>query len=123
MNTKQDSWEKLAKDNFAEAERLQILNDALLEALENLLADYETDTPKGNHECHSMKQARAAIAKAKGGSMKREKPYSVGKTDCNGEVWRFDTLEEAEAKIAELEKQDPDFVHAGAYFLDGPGEE
>lgn len=55
--------------------------------------------------------------------MKREKPYSVGKTDCSGEVWRFDTLEEAETKIAELEKQDPDFVHAGGYFLDGPGKE
>lgn len=54
-----------AYNRIMEAGRLRSVNAALLKALEDLLADYETDTPKGNHECHSMKQARAAIAKAK----------------------------------------------------------
>ena len=47
--------------------------------------------------------------------------YWVGKT---GETTkRFDTLVEAEEEIARLEAIDPEGVHRGDYFLDGPGEE
>jgi hypothetical protein len=49
--------------------------------------------------------------------------FWVGKNDGTIPVKTFNTLEEAEAEIATLEKIDPTGVHDGDYYIDGPGEE
>lgn len=45
--------------------------------------------------------------------------YTVGKIGSN-DISEFDTLDAAERKIEEFEKSDPDGVHSGDYFIDGP---
>jgi hypothetical protein len=49
-------------------------------------------------------------------------PFYVGRNDGTGEVFRFATLQEAEAKIAELETVYPVEVHNGEFYIDGPEE-
>lgn len=51
------------------------------------------------------------------------KPFTVGRNDRTGQVFDFDTLPEAEAKISEIQKHDPSGVAAGEYYIDGPDEE
>ena len=55
--------------------------------------------------------------------MDDRKPFAVGRNDGQGVVFRFDTLQEAEDKIAEFEDICPDDVHAGEFYIDGPNEE
>lgn len=45
--------------------------------------------------------------------------YAVGKIGSI-ETFRFDNLGDAERKIEEFEKVDPEGVHSGSYFIDGP---
>jgi len=48
--------------------------------------------------------------------------FWVGKNDNSILVLTFATEAEAEAKIAEYEKSDPDGVHNGEYYLDADEE-
>ena len=49
-------------------------------------------------------------------------PFYVGRNDGTIEVFRFATLEEAEAKIEEFEAICPADVHNGEFYIDGPEE-
>ena len=52
----------------------------------------------------------------------RRKPVAVVDTYASEVLERFDTVAEAEALIAELEKTEPEKVHAGGYGIDAPEE-
>ena len=47
-------------------------------------------------------------------------PFYVGRNDGAGKVFRFATLNEAEAKIEEFESICPDDVNNGEFYIDGP---
>ena len=49
-------------------------------------------------------------------------PFYVGRNDGTGKTFRCATLQEAEAKIAELEHIYPVEVHNGDFYIDGPEE-
>jgi hypothetical protein len=49
-------------------------------------------------------------------------PFYVGRNDGTGKVFRFSTLAEAEAKIADFETVCPADVHNGEFYIDGPEE-
>ncbi len=48
------------------------------------------------------------------------KNVTVGKVDGSGPTVYFELVSEAEAFVAELEKTDPEGVHAGNYYIDAP---
>jgi len=69
-----DSWERLAKDNLAEAERLQELNETLIKALEYGAQELQIawqnielqgDKIRAGHMRIILSKMRAAIAKAR----------------------------------------------------------
>ena len=49
-------------------------------------------------------------------------PVVVGRNDGTIEPVRFRALKGAENYIAHLEKEDPEGVHAGEYYIDAPEE-
>jgi hypothetical protein len=108
----EDSERGLEIQRFDEAERFDGDDEAL--------AHVQKMADEGDE---NAKAALRAIAEAKAQEPKH-KSYFVGKVGTGTEgVFRYDTLAEAEAKIAELEQLDPEGVHAGEYFLDVPEEE
>ena len=49
-------------------------------------------------------------------------PVVVGHCDDKIAQHRFRTLKAAENFVAQLEKEDPEGVHAGEYYIDAPEE-
>jgi hypothetical protein len=118
---------------------------AILSALNGMLVEFaphasETAEKSGEASLHSaVRAARAASRKLRAEidaanteeraaeddaafRLRKGLPFTVGRNDGRGEVTRHATLAEAEGRIVEIAKIDPEGVARGDYYVDGPDE-